>query len=228
VTANAAGPVLRVLAREFGVERAFLSTVHAYTSQLRLADVPTNDMRSGRAAAENIIPQRLAARAMEAFLSRQRSRARRRVPVRNGSPHHLLAPAAVTVAVNAVMRGGADPLRILASRRSHRFDIRVCLIGPSIRCHDGDRRGSRRPSWYDSGYCHAHPAVGPVVATDLDAPQGAGRVKIRSYQRLLTYRRWSCILADRENRGRRQRLYENEHLAYLLNTTGMGLQKKAS
>jgi glyceraldehyde 3-phosphate dehydrogenase len=57
VTANAAGPVLRVLAREIGVERAFLSTVHAYTSQLRLADVPTPDMRDGRAAAENIIPQ---------------------------------------------------------------------------------------------------------------------------------------------------------------------------
>ena len=57
VTANAAGPVLRILAREFGVDRAFLSTVHAYTSQLRLADVPTNDMRNGRAAAENIIPQ---------------------------------------------------------------------------------------------------------------------------------------------------------------------------
>jgi glyceraldehyde 3-phosphate dehydrogenase len=56
VTANAAGPVLKVLAREFGVERAFLATIHAYTSQLRLADVPTPDMRSGRAAAENIIP----------------------------------------------------------------------------------------------------------------------------------------------------------------------------
>jgi len=56
VTANAAGPLLGLLAREFGVERAFLSTVHAYTSQLRLADVPAADMRTGRAAAENIIP----------------------------------------------------------------------------------------------------------------------------------------------------------------------------
>ena len=57
VTANAAGPVLRVLSQALGVERAFVSTVHAYTSQLRLADVPAPDMRSGRAAAENIIPQ---------------------------------------------------------------------------------------------------------------------------------------------------------------------------
>ncbi len=57
VTANCAGPILRILQREFGVERAFLTTVHAYTSQLALADVPTPDMRSGRAASENIIPQ---------------------------------------------------------------------------------------------------------------------------------------------------------------------------
>ena len=57
VTANCAGPLLRVLTREFGVERAFLTSVHAYTTQLALADVPTPDMRSGRAAAENIIPQ---------------------------------------------------------------------------------------------------------------------------------------------------------------------------
>jgi len=57
VTANAVGPVLRRLNAAFGVERAFLSSVHAYTSQLRLADVPAPDMRSGRAAAENIIPQ---------------------------------------------------------------------------------------------------------------------------------------------------------------------------
>lgn len=57
VTANCAGPLLRVLTREFGVERAFLTSVHAYTTQLALADVPSPDMRSGRAAAENIIPQ---------------------------------------------------------------------------------------------------------------------------------------------------------------------------
>jgi len=57
VTANAAGPVLRSLASAVGIERAFLATVHAYTTQLRLADVPAPDMRSGRAAAENIIPQ---------------------------------------------------------------------------------------------------------------------------------------------------------------------------
>src|SRR5436305_1249002 len=56
-TANCAAPVLKILADAFGIERAFLTTVHAYSNQQRLADVPAADPRRGRAAAENIIPQ---------------------------------------------------------------------------------------------------------------------------------------------------------------------------
>lgn len=41
----------------FGIERLFLTTVHAYSNKQRLADVPSEDRRRGRAAAENIIPQ---------------------------------------------------------------------------------------------------------------------------------------------------------------------------
>ena len=40
VTANCAAPVLSVLDRAFGIERVFLTTVHAFSNQLRLADVP--------------------------------------------------------------------------------------------------------------------------------------------------------------------------------------------
>ena len=56
-TAHCAAPILKILADAFGIERAFLNSVHAYTNQQRLADVPAEDSRSGRAAAENIIPQ---------------------------------------------------------------------------------------------------------------------------------------------------------------------------
>lgn len=56
-TAHAATPVLKILDQAFGIERAFLNTVHAYSDQQRLADVPAEDPRRGRAAAENIIPQ---------------------------------------------------------------------------------------------------------------------------------------------------------------------------
>ncbi|MCK5485751.1 MAG: type I glyceraldehyde-3-phosphate dehydrogenase, partial [Desulfobacterales bacterium] len=56
-TAHCAAPILKILYEAFGIKRAFLSTVHAYTNQQRLADVPAEDKRCGRAAAENIIPQ---------------------------------------------------------------------------------------------------------------------------------------------------------------------------
>ncbi len=56
-TAHAAAPVLKILGDAFGIQRAFVTTVHAYTNQQRLADVPADDPRRGRAAAENIIPQ---------------------------------------------------------------------------------------------------------------------------------------------------------------------------
>lgn len=55
-TANALVPVCKVLHEAFGIERGFMTTVHAYTNDQRLADVPHDDMRRSRAAAENIIP----------------------------------------------------------------------------------------------------------------------------------------------------------------------------
>ena len=55
-TANALAPICKVLHEAIGIERGFLTTVHAYTNDQRLADVPHSDMRRSRAAAENIIP----------------------------------------------------------------------------------------------------------------------------------------------------------------------------
>jgi len=55
-TTNCLAPVAKVLDLEFGIEEGFVSTVHAYTNDQRLADVPHKDLRRSRAAAENIIP----------------------------------------------------------------------------------------------------------------------------------------------------------------------------
>lgn len=56
-TSNAIAPVLRTLDNEFGIVRAFWTTVHAMSNSGRLADVPTSSYRSSRAAGENIIPE---------------------------------------------------------------------------------------------------------------------------------------------------------------------------
>ncbi|MBD3337389.1 MAG: type I glyceraldehyde-3-phosphate dehydrogenase, partial [Candidatus Eisenbacteria bacterium] len=49
-------PIAKILHDAFGIERAFMTTVHAYTNDQRLADVPHEELRRSRAAAENIIP----------------------------------------------------------------------------------------------------------------------------------------------------------------------------
>jgi glyceraldehyde 3-phosphate dehydrogenase len=55
-TANALAPICKILDDAIGIERGFMTTVHAYTNDQRLADVPHTEMRRSRAAAENIIP----------------------------------------------------------------------------------------------------------------------------------------------------------------------------
>lgn len=55
-TANALAPICKILDDAFGIARGFMTTVHAYTNDQRLADVPHTEMRRSRAAAENIIP----------------------------------------------------------------------------------------------------------------------------------------------------------------------------
>jgi len=55
-TTNCLAPIAKIMDEAFGIEEGFLTTVHAYTNDQRLADVPHKDLRRSRAAAENIIP----------------------------------------------------------------------------------------------------------------------------------------------------------------------------
>ncbi len=55
-TTNCLAPMVKVLNDAFGIEYGVINTVHAYTNDQRLADVPHTDWRRSRAAAENVIP----------------------------------------------------------------------------------------------------------------------------------------------------------------------------
>jgi len=55
-TTNCLAPMAKVLHQEFGIHSGVMNTIHAYTNDQRLADVPHKDWRRSRAAAENIIP----------------------------------------------------------------------------------------------------------------------------------------------------------------------------
>src|SRR5438874_8392561 len=55
-TTNCLAPVAKVLHDTFGVERGLMTTVHAYTADQRLQDMPHSDLRRARAAAINLVP----------------------------------------------------------------------------------------------------------------------------------------------------------------------------
>ncbi|MGA7306176.1 MAG: type I glyceraldehyde-3-phosphate dehydrogenase [Rhodothermales bacterium] len=55
-TTNCLAPMVKVLDDSFGVERGFMTTVHAYTADQNLQDAPHKDLRRARAAAVSIVP----------------------------------------------------------------------------------------------------------------------------------------------------------------------------
>ncbi|HSM52359.1 MAG TPA: glyceraldehyde 3-phosphate dehydrogenase NAD-binding domain-containing protein [Thermoanaerobaculia bacterium] len=174
VTAHCAAPILKILHEAFGVERAFLTTVHAYTNQQRLADVPSEDKRRGRAAAENIIPQETNAGEvlMELLpdLKGRISGLAMNVPVRNGSVVDLVCwherPVTVT-AINEVVRTAAASERW---RRYVEFEDEPIVSSDSLSTHYssvfdslstmviGDRL-SKTLSWFDNGWGYSHRVV---------------------------------------------------------------------
>ena len=118
-TTNCLAPVAKVLDETFGIERGLMTTVHAYTNDQRLADVPHKDLRRSRAAAENIIPTTTgAAAAVGQVLPQLQGRLdgmAMRVPVADGSLVDLVAilkRKATRDEVNEAMRKAAEgPLK---------------------------------------------------------------------------------------------------------------------
>jgi glyceraldehyde 3-phosphate dehydrogenase len=184
-TAHCAAPLLRILGQAFGVEQAFVTSVHAYSNQQRLADVPTRDPRRGRAAAENIIPQEtnagqvivellpeLDGRVLASSIS---------VPVPNGSLLDLVCwherPVTPT-AVNEVVRTAVaadweglllyedDPIvssDVVGSAYSGVFDSEATMVM--------GERVSKTLAWFDNSWGYAHRAIDLMFAlADLDEP----------------------------------------------------------
>ncbi|TNE69979.1 type I glyceraldehyde-3-phosphate dehydrogenase [bacterium] len=55
-TTNCLAPMVKVLDDAFGVEKGFMTTIHAYTNDQNILDLPHKDLRRARAAAVNIVP----------------------------------------------------------------------------------------------------------------------------------------------------------------------------
>jgi len=118
-TTNCLAPMARVLDESFGIEEGVINTVHAYTNDQRLADVPHTDWRRSRAAAENIIPTSTgAAKAVGEVLPQLQGKLHgiaARVPVPDGSVVDLFVKLGKRVSVedvNAVVRAASESQRL--------------------------------------------------------------------------------------------------------------------
>ncbi len=172
-TTNCLAPVAKVLHDSFGIERGFMTTVHAYTNDQRLADVPHKDFRRARMAAENLIPTTTgAARAVGKVLPELKGRldgTAIRVPVPDGSVVDLVVRLNRTTTaeeVNAAMKTAAlGPLKrvlqyseealvssdIIGNPHSSIFDApSTLMVGPKeLRCL----------AWYDNEWGYSQRVV---------------------------------------------------------------------
>ncbi len=105
-TTNCVVPMAKVLGDAFGIERGFMTTVHAYTNDQNLLDLPHRDLRRARAAAINIVPASTgAAKASSLALPELKGKMdgqAMRVPVPDGSVTDLVCVLKRDVTVDEV------------------------------------------------------------------------------------------------------------------------------
>lgn len=114
-TTNCLAPMVKVLHETFGIEQGFMCTIHAYTNDQRILDLPHKDLRRARAAAINIIPTSTgAAKAVTEVMPELKGKldgGSYRVPVADGSITDftaMLKRPATKDEINAAMKGAAE------------------------------------------------------------------------------------------------------------------------
>jgi glyceraldehyde 3-phosphate dehydrogenase len=118
-TTNCLAPVAKVLLDNFGIERGLMTTIHAYTNDQRILDLPHKDLRRARAAAMSMIPTTTgAAKAVSLVIPELKGKLDGmaiRVPTPNVSVVDLtadLSKEATVDEINAAMKKAADgPLK---------------------------------------------------------------------------------------------------------------------
>ena len=173
-TTNCLAPVAKVLHETFGIEKGLMTTIHAYTADQRLQDMPHKDLRRARAAAINLIPASTgAAKAVGLVLPDLEGRLTGfavRAPVPTGSVVDLTAvlarettkeeineafkAQADTGAFEGILRYSDDPIvssDIVKSAHSSIFDAPLTLVldGTLVKV----------VSWYDNEWGYSNRCV---------------------------------------------------------------------
>ena len=171
-TTNCLAPFAKVLLDNFGIKRGYMNTIHAYTNDQRILDLPHMDLRRARAAALSMIPTTTgAARAVSLVLPELAGKLdgfATRVPTPDGSMVDLtveLEKDATVEAINAAMKAAAEgPMKgvlaytedpivstdIIGNPASSIFDAGLTMVlggeGNFVKCI----------SWYDNEFGYSN------------------------------------------------------------------------
>jgi glyceraldehyde 3-phosphate dehydrogenase len=181
-TTNCLAPLAKVLNDSFGIEQGLMTTIHAYTADQRLQDMPHKDLRRARAAALNLIPTTTgAAKAVGLVLPELNGKLNglaMRAPVATGSVVDLVfsTPEPVDVnQVNAAVKAAAEgPMKGILSYTEDEIVSTDIVQDPHSSIFDagqtmtiGDGRLVKAVSWYDNEWGYSNRCVeltGKVLA----------------------------------------------------------------
>jgi len=167
-TTNCLAPMAKVLHDSFGVERGFMTTVHAYTGDQRLLDAPHKDLRRARAAALSLVPTSTgAARAIGVVLPELKGRLDGisvRAPIPTGSLVDLAvelgreaSPAEINAAFQAAALGDLSGYLLYSEEPLVSADVvgshYSCVFDSGLTMASGTT--AKVFGWYDNeyGYC---------------------------------------------------------------------------
>ena len=172
-TTNCLAPIAKVLHETVGIERGLMTTIHAYTADQRLQDMPHKDLRRARAAAINLIPTSTgAAKAIGLVLPELEGKLNGvavRAPVATGSVVDLTFEASRDTSpeeINEAMRDAADgslsgilaytedPIvstDIVKDPHSSIFDSKLTMVI--------EGRTVKTVSWYDNEWGYSNRCV---------------------------------------------------------------------
>ena len=182
-TTNCLAPVAKVLLEKFGIKRGYMNTIHSYTNDQKILDLPHKDLRRARAAAMSMIPTTTgAARAVSLVLPELAGKLdgfATRVPTPDGSMVDLVAELERPVSIeeiNAAMKAAAEgPLKgilayseeplvsndVIGEKCSSLFDAGCTMV------LGGEGTLVKVVSWYDNemGYSCRLLDLAKIVAT---------------------------------------------------------------
>ena len=186
-TTNCLAPFAKVIHDTVGIEQGLMTTIHAYTADQRLQDMPHKDLRRARAAAINLIPTTTgAAKAVGLVLPELNGKLNGlaiRAPVPTGSVVDLVVTVSRETSadeINRAMRAAAEgPMRGILAYTEDPIVSTDIVTDPHSSIFDaeqtmviGDGRMVKAVSWYDNEWGYSNRCV--ELAAKVLQPVAAG------------------------------------------------------